>query len=64
MNAVRRAVPQVNSTVTALALEQRLKAKGCAMLGGKDPRQAIADRYPAGLISDDELEALLGRPKS
>jgi hypothetical protein len=64
MNVVRRTVPQESNNLAGPALGQRFKAKGCAAVGGEDPRQMIADRYPAGLISDDELEALLGRPKS
>ena len=63
MNVVRRAVPQEQNNLAGPARGQRLKTKGCGVVSGEDPRKAIADRYPAGLISDDELEALLGRPK-
>lgn len=60
MNAVRGAVPQGNHTMSSQALGQPSKARGCRNGRGADPRQLIAERYPAGLISDAELEALLG----
>jgi hypothetical protein len=63
MNAVRGAVPQGNHNVPTLPLTQRSKASGGGPYRDADPRQSIADRYPAGLISDDELEALLGVAK-
>lgn len=60
MNAVRGPLPQRTTTTVALTLAQRAKAntgrKGCL----SHSRQMIAERYPAGLISEDELEALLG----
>lgn len=42
----------------------RHTAQRCGEGRGIDPRRVIADRYPAGLISDDELEALLGIVKA
>jgi hypothetical protein len=60
MNAVRGAVPQGNHSVSPQTLGQASKGRGCAGGRGADPRRVIADRYPAGLISDAELEALLG----
>lgn len=63
MNAVREAVPQSNDVVVPPMPGQRPKARGCGQGKGSDPRRAIAERYPAGLISDDELEALLGLVK-
>lgn len=63
MNAVRGALPQGNTSGSSQLLAQPLKAKGCVEGRGADPRRLIADRYPAGLISDDELEALLNLVK-
>jgi len=63
MNAVREAVPQGNHSVSPQMLGQRRSGHGSGEGRGPDPRRAIAERYPAGLISDDELEALLGVAK-
>ncbi|KIH80446.1 hypothetical protein [Pseudomonas batumici] len=41
-------------------LAQWLKSNGTRTTRGQDPRRMITDRYPAGLFSEAELEALLG----
>ncbi|WP_166361164.1 hypothetical protein [Pseudomonas akapageensis] len=41
-------------------LAQWLKNNGATRVRQTDPRRAIIERYPAGLINDAELEALLG----
>nr|WP_191490030.1 hypothetical protein [Pseudomonas sp. FEN] len=41
-------------------LAQWLKSNGTRTTRGQDPRRIIIDRYPEGLFSDAELEALLG----
>lgn len=41
-------------------LAQWLKNNGTNRVRKTDPRRAIIERYPAGLINDAELEALLG----
>ncbi|WP_225776311.1 hypothetical protein [Pseudomonas sp. Marseille-Q5115] len=64
MNAVREAVPQGNNSVSPQMAGPGRNAQRCAEGRGADPRRAIADRYPAGLISDAELEALLGIVKA
>lgn len=64
MNAVREAVPQGNHSVSPQALAQRHTPSVGGDGRGVDPRRLIAERYPAGLISDDELEALLGLVKA
>ena len=63
MNAVRDAVPQKSEGVACQGLAQPLKTRPSTGTRPEDFREAIANRYPAGLISDDELEALLGGAK-
>ncbi|MFF7707472.1 hypothetical protein [Pseudomonas sp. NPDC007930] len=46
--------------VSLQLLAQWFKAKGAVPFDHKDPRSLMADRYPSGLFSDAELEALLG----
>jgi len=64
MNAVREAVPQGNNSVSPQMAGPGRNAQRCGEGRGIDPRRVIADRYPAGLISDAELEALLGIVKA
>ncbi|MGE7957132.1 hypothetical protein ACQKQA_11140 [Pseudomonas sp. NPDC089530] len=40
------------------ALAQWLKSNGTRQVRETDPRRMILDRYPAGLFSEAELEAL------
>jgi len=40
-------------------LAQWLKHHGCNRLNTGDPRRLLAGRYPQGLISEAELEALM-----
>jgi len=63
MNAVRDAVPQKNDTVARQGLAQPLNTRPCTGACPEDFREAIANRYPVGLLSDAELEALLGGTK-
>lgn len=51
------------SPITADSLQrvaQWLKCNGGIKLQKQDPLQVLSDRYPAGLLSQAELEALLG----
>ncbi|WP_277961887.1 hypothetical protein [Pseudomonas sp. RIT-To-2] len=41
-------------------LAQWLKCNGSIKIQAPDPVQALAERYPAGLLTQAELEALLG----
>jgi hypothetical protein len=40
------------------ALAQWLKSNGTRQIREPDPRRVIVERYPAGLFSEAELEAL------
>jgi len=40
------------------ALAQWLKSNGTRQIREPDPRRLMVDRYPAGLFSEAELEAL------
>jgi hypothetical protein len=60
MNAVREVLPPVNDTVLHQEVAQPLNPAHCTGERVADPRRAIAERYPTGLISEAELEALLG----
>jgi hypothetical protein len=40
------------------ALAQGLKSNGTRQIREPDPRRVIVERYPAGLFSEAELEAL------
>lgn len=51
------------SSITAESLQRVvkwLKCNGSIKLQQADPLQALSERYPAGLLSQAELEALLG----
>jgi hypothetical protein len=61
MNAVSELAlhPSVNRE-SLQVLAQWLKNNGAARVRKTDPRRAIIERYPAGLISEAEFDALLG----
>ena len=48
------------SAETLQRLAQWLKCNGSIKVQKHDPVQVLAERYPAGLLTQAELEALLG----
>lgn len=62
MNAARElaSYPAVMNHEALRVLAQWLKHHGPTRVRKTDPRQLLAERYPAGLISEAELEALMG----
>ncbi|MBD1602401.1 hypothetical protein [Pseudomonas typographi] len=55
------ASPQpTNHSVSLQLLAQWLNANGADKFDHTDPRTLMADRYPHGLFSDAEVEALIG----
>ncbi|MGC1330638.1 MULTISPECIES: hypothetical protein [unclassified Pseudomonas] len=62
MNAISEPASH-SSPITAESLQrvaQWLKCNGGIRLQKPDPIQVLSERYPAGLLSQAELEALLG----
>ncbi|MDU9392438.1 hypothetical protein [Pseudomonas sp. zfem002] len=62
MNAARELAshPTVMSHEALRVLAQWLKNNGPIRVRKTDPRRLLAERYPAGLITEAELEALAG----
>ncbi|MCY1395982.1 hypothetical protein D9M71_109410 [compost metagenome] len=62
MNAVSELAshPSAVNRESLQVLAQWLKNNGAARVRKTDQRQAIIERYPAGLINDAEIDALLG----
>ncbi|QLL13823.1 hypothetical protein [Pseudomonas chlororaphis] len=60
MNRVseRTSHPLAMNSESLQVLAQWLKANGTRQVRETDPRRMILDRYPAGLFSEAELEAL------
>ncbi|WP_124349117.1 hypothetical protein [Pseudomonas chlororaphis] len=57
MNRVSERTSAINSE-SLQVLAQWLKSNGTRQVRETDPRRMILDRYPAGLFSEAELEAL------
>ncbi|AMS14829.1 MULTISPECIES: hypothetical protein [Pseudomonas] len=57
MNRVSERTSAINSE-SLQVLAQWLKCNGTRQVRETDPRRMILDRYPAGLFSEAELEAL------
>ena len=62
MNAARELAshPTVMNHEALQVLAQWLKHNGPIRVRKTDPRRLLLERYPAGLITDAELDALLG----
>ena len=62
MNTARELAshPTVMNHEALQVLAQRLKHNGPIRVRKTDPRRLLAERYPAGLISEAELDALAG----
>ncbi|MHA6197855.1 hypothetical protein ACX3YG_26220 [Pseudomonas wadenswilerensis] len=62
MNAARETAmhPTVMNHEALQVLAQWLKHNGPIRVRKTDPRRLLAERYPAGLITDAELDALAG----
>ncbi|BAQ72010.1 MULTISPECIES: hypothetical protein [Pseudomonas] len=60
MNMVseRTSHPLAMSNESLQALAQWLKSNGTRQIREPDPRRIIVERYPAGLLSEAELQAL------
>ncbi|MHC5204589.1 hypothetical protein [Pseudomonas chlororaphis] len=60
MNRVseRTSHPLAMNSESLQVLAQWLKSNGTRQVREADPRRMILDRYPAGLFSEAELEAL------
>ncbi|TDJ76997.1 hypothetical protein E2H86_11035 [Pseudomonas putida] len=60
MNAASESVlpPSAMSPQSLKTLTQWLKHHGCKRVRTTDPRRLLDGRYPQGLLSDAELEAL------
>ncbi|OLF56524.1 hypothetical protein [Pseudomonas chlororaphis] len=50
--------PMAMNSESLQVLAQWLKSNGTRQVRETDPRRMILDRYPAGLFSEAELEAL------
>ena len=62
MNAARELAshPTVMNHEALQVLAQWLKHNGPTRVRKTDPRRMLVERYPAGLITDAELDALVG----
>ncbi|PWB32540.1 hypothetical protein DCO48_13075 [Pseudomonas sp. SDI] len=62
MNAAREPAshPSVVNHESLQLLVQWLKRSDAHRVRKTEPRRMLIDRYPAGLITDAEIEALLG----
>ncbi|WPO99714.1 hypothetical protein SFA35_24475 [Pseudomonas sp. HR96] len=60
MSAVAESGSHSINGETLQALVAWLKTNGSVRHRQEDARMAMVQRYPAGLLSDDELEALTG----
>lgn len=60
MSAVAESGSHSINGETLQALAAWLKTNGSVRHRQEDARMAMVQRYPAGLLSDDELEALTG----
>ncbi|MGE8409751.1 MAG: hypothetical protein ACN6QH_22220 [Pseudomonas sp.] len=62
MNAAREPAshPRVMNHQALQVIAQWLKHNGPIRVRKTDPRRLLAERYPAGLITEAELDALLG----
>ncbi|MEE1925484.1 hypothetical protein V0R50_27230 [Pseudomonas sp. 148P] len=62
MNAARETAmhPTVMNHEALQVLAQWLKHNGPIRVRKTDPRRLLAERYPAGLITEAELDALAG----
>lgn len=62
MNATRELAshPAVMNHETLQVLAQWLKNHGPLRVRKTDPRRLLVERYPAGLMTDAELDALAG----
>lgn len=58
MTSERTCHPLAVNGESLLALAQWLKSNGTRQIREPDPRRMIVERYPAGLFSEAELEAL------
>lgn len=58
MTSERTCHPLAVNGESLQALAQWLKSNGTRQLREPDPRQMIIERYPVGLFSEAELEAL------
>jgi len=62
MNAARElaSYPTVMNHEALRVLAQWLKHNGPTRVRKTDPRRMLVERYPAGLITEAELDALVG----
>lgn len=59
MNVSSTSLPPKNDVVSLQMLAQWLKANGAGRFDHPDPRSLMSDRYPHGLFSDAEMDALV-----